>query len=95
MEHSNLDNPTYAAFAWDRYRRLMRWMTLVSLLAAVTCLWVLHDSSGPLPLFMIVVVGLGVFASVLMAAALMGLVFLSNGSGHDDAIADPFKDLNP
>jgi hypothetical protein len=27
-----------------------------------------------------------------MAAALMGLVFLSSGSGHDEAIDDPFED---
>jgi hypothetical protein len=95
MERSNLDDPTYAAFAWDRYRRLMRWMVLASVIAAVVSLWVLHEMSGPLPIFMIIVVGLGIFASVLLAAALMGLVFLSNGSGHDDSISDPFKDLNP
>jgi hypothetical protein len=25
-------------------------------------------------------------------SALMGLVFLSNGTGHDSSVVDPFKD---
>ena len=29
---------------------------------------------------------------VMLGAALMGLVFLSSGSGHDEAIEDPFED---
>jgi hypothetical protein len=33
----------------------------------------------------------GIFFSVLLAAALMGLVFLSSGSGHDDKIEDPTR----
>ena len=31
-------------------------------------------------------------APVLLAAALMGLVFLSSGSGHDETIHDPSED---
>jgi hypothetical protein len=95
MERSNLDDPTYAAFAWDRYRRLMRWMVLASVVAAVGSLWILREMTGPLPIPMIIATGAGVFASVMLAAGLMGLVFLSNGSGHDDSVTDPFKDLNP
>ena len=30
----------------------------------------------------------GVFATVLMAGALMGLAFLSSGSGHDESVRD-------
>jgi hypothetical protein len=29
----------------------------------------------------------------MLTAALMGLVFLSSGSGHDEAIEDPFANL--
>jgi preprotein translocase subunit SecF len=95
MEPSNLDNPEYAAFAWDRYRRLMIWMALVSVIAAVVSLWVLREMTGPLPIPMVIATGAGVFASVMLAAGLMGLVFLSNGTGHDDSVADPFKDQTP
>jgi hypothetical protein len=34
----------------------------------------------------------GIIAMLLLATALMGLVFLSSGSGHDEAIEDPFED---
>lgn len=78
-----LDDPAYARFAWARYRRLMRWM---GLLAAVTALgafaWL--RMQGPVPVHMAIATMLGVGASVLMAAALMGLVFMSHGTGHDD-----------
>ena len=47
---SPLEDPETAAFAWARYRRIMRFM--------------------------------------LLASALMGLVFLSAGTGHDDSIED-------
>jgi hypothetical protein len=94
MERSNLDDPKYAAFAWDRYWRLMRWMVLASAIAAVASLYILYRMTGPLPIPMIIATGVGVFASVILAAGLMGLVFLSNGSGHDDSISDPFEDLD-
>jgi hypothetical protein len=30
--------------------------------------------------------------AMLLTSALMGLVFLSSGTGHDEAIADPLED---
>lgn len=35
----------------------------------------------------------GIIFSVMLMSALMGLVFLSSGTGHDEAIEDPFADL--
>ena len=35
--------------------------------------------------------GLGVAAAMMLMAALMGLVFMSNGTGHDASGADPFE----
>ncbi len=90
--HSSLDDPDYAAFAWARYRRLMWWMSLASFVAVVGCLGLLWALSGPIPWPMMLFTALGVFFSVLLAAALMGLVFLSSGTGHDEAIVDPFED---
>ena len=89
---SNLENAEYAAFAWDRYRRLMWWMTLASTLSVVVGLTMLRLMAGPIPWPMMLFTALGIFFSVLLAAALMGLVFLSAGSGHDDTIIDPFSD---
>jgi hypothetical protein len=33
-----------------------------------------------------------IFGAIMLTAALMGLVFLSSGSGHDEAIDEPFAD---
>ena len=92
MAH-DLDDPAYAAFAWKRYRRLMIWMVAASMAATGIGLFALDRIVGAMPLHMAVATGLGVFFAVMLAAALMGLVFLSSGSGHDETIADPFKDL--
>ncbi len=89
---SPLDDPDYSAFAWTRYKRLMWWMVLASVGATAFCLWLLHWLMGEVPLVMGALAAGGVFFSVLLAAALMGLVFLSSGSGHDDIITDPFAE---
>ncbi|MEY5008701.1 MAG: hypothetical protein RL764_2017 [Pseudomonadota bacterium] len=88
---SSLDDPNYAAFAWRRYRRLMAWMVLASLSATIGCLVFLSQLIGDIPIHMMIATAAGVFASVLLASALMGLVFLSSGSGHDDSIHDPLE----
>lgn len=88
----SLDDPDYAAFAWGRYRGLMRWMALAALAATLVGLGALRIVVGPYPLPMAVATGLGIFTAVLLASALMGLVFLSHGSGHDDDIIDHSQD---
>lgn len=89
---SKLDDPDYARFAWGRYRRLMGWMSLASTLAVVIGLGALWFLSGPVPWQLLALTAAGIFFSVLLAAALMGLVFLSSGSGHDDTVVDPFEE---
>jgi hypothetical protein len=93
IPQSQLENPEYAAFAWGRYKRLMRWMTLASTLTTIIGLGALWLMAGPVPWLMMLFTALGIFFSVLLAAILMGLVFLSAGSGHDDVITDPFADI--
>ncbi len=92
IQHSQLDNPDYAAFAWARYRRLMWWMALVSGFAVICAVFYLKWLLGEVPVMMMVFTALGVFCSVLLGSALMGLVFLSSGSGHDEIIAGPVED---
>jgi hypothetical protein len=89
---SPLEDPNYSEFAWARYKRLMWWMVLASACATLFCLWLLKLLMGDVPLMLGALAAGGVFFSVLLAAALMGLVFLSSGSGHDDIIIDPFSD---
>lgn len=95
MANHGLDDPRYAAFAWGRFKKLMIWMVLASAVATIGGLLFLKSMIGPIPIHMAIATGLGVFVSVMLAAALMGLVFLSAGSGHDETIIDPFEDLNP
>lgn len=93
VKPSPLDNPDTSATAWARYRRLMRGMTLVSLVAVLTALGWLYFTIGELmTIHMVIATSAGVGLSVMLGAALMGLVFLSSGSGHDEAIEDPFED---
>lgn len=94
MAQPNLDNPEYAAFAWRRFRTIMLWMTLASAVTAGLGLWFLDATVGPLTLHMAIAAALGVFFTVLLAAFLMGLVFLSAGSGHDDTIQDIHEDFD-
>lgn len=89
---SGLDDPEFAAFAWGRYRRLLGWMALVALAAALLADGILWLWLGELPLHVAIATFLGVFATVLLAAALMGLVFLSSGTGHDAEVQDFSRD---
>jgi hypothetical protein len=85
----SLEDLAYSQFAWARYKKLMRWMVLVSAGAVLLAILFLRVTLGEVPVMMMFFTALGVFCSVLLAAALMGLVFLSSGSGHDEAVADP------
>src|SRR3546814_20052627 len=68
----------------DLYRRLMWGMALVSLVAVVIAILYLHWSLGDaMTIHMAIATAAGVGLSVLLGAALLGLVFLSSGSGHD------------
>lgn len=81
-----LDNPDYAAFAWARYRRLLGWMGLATLFIVAIAVWLLDLWYGPLSWIAILAAIGGFGATIMMAAALMGLVFLSSGTGHDEDV---------
>jgi len=83
---SGLDDPDYAAFAWARYRRLLGWMGLATALIVAIAVWLLDIWYGPLSWNAILAAVGGFGATIMMAAALMGLVFLSSGSGHDEDV---------
>lgn len=87
-----LDDPDYAAFAWARYRRVLGWMALAALAAASGAVLLLWHSLGWMNLVVASATALGVFFTVLLGAALMGLMFLSSGTGHDEQVEDRLKD---
>lgn len=92
VKKSPLDNQSTAKIAWARYRRLMLGMSAISLAAVALALgWLSFEMGDKLTIHMIIATSAGVGLSVLLGAALMGLVFLSSGSGHDESIEDPFE----
>lgn len=84
----SLDDPDYAAFAWARFRRIMIWMAIAAAAMAAAALIWLSIEYGSLSLATVLAVVFGIGATVLLAAALMGLIFLSSGTGHDEAVDD-------
>lgn len=82
-----LDDPAYAAFAWARYRRMLAWMLLATAIAVGLALWALETWYGPLSVVAILAAIGGFGGSIMMTAALMGLIFLSSGTGHDERVA--------
>lgn len=94
IPRSPLDDPRIAAYAWARYRRLMRWMMLVTVTMVIGAFVALYRSNnGVISVHFYIATALGIGFAMLLMSALMGLVFLSSGTGHDEAIKD--RSVNP
>lgn len=83
---SPLDDPEKAAFAWARYRRIMRFMFLATVGVVLIALALLYKSNGAISVHFYIAVALGLGFTMLLTSALMGLVFLSHGTGHDASV---------
>lgn len=86
VQHSPLDNPKNAAFAWARYRRLMRLMFFLTVGVVLCAVALLYKFEGSVSIHLYIAVALGIGFTMLLCSALMGLVFLSNGTGHDASV---------
>ena len=64
-------------------------LTLAIIAIAMTFL---YRSNGFVSIHFYIATALGIGFAMLLMSALMGLVFLSAGTGHDDAIIDPLED---
>lgn len=89
---SRLDDPAYAKFAWGRYWALMRWMVGFTIVVTIAVLGMFYWQNGMVSIHFYIATGGAIIFMMLLTCALMGLVFLSSGSGHDEAIEDPFSD---
>lgn len=83
---SPLDDPKNAAHAWARYRRLMRFMFLMTVGVVAIAMALLYKYNGMVSVHFYIAVALGMGFMMLLTSALMGLVFLSNGTGHDASV---------
>ena len=70
----------------------MRWMGLFTLVVIVIVLFALSRLEGSVPIHFYIATALGIGGAIMLMAALMGLVFLSSGTGHDGAIGDRRQD---
>jgi ABC-type multidrug transport system fused ATPase/permease subunit len=73
------------AQAWARYKALMSWMVAAAVIAVLLALLYLKLSGLTMQVHMVIATIAGVFFSVLLGTALMGLAYFSSHSGHDDA----------
>lgn len=83
---SALDDPARARVAWARYRRMMGWMALVTVAVLIVALLYLGSGGGKLHLNEVIATVIGVTLTMMVGTGLMLLVFLSNGTGHDDEV---------
>ena len=77
------------AEARRRFAGLLKLMFAASLLVTALAIAWLHSSGVPLPLPFLASIAFGVIGSLMLAAALMGLVFFSSASGADDEVDKP------
>ena len=89
---SPLDDPEKAAYAWARYRRIMRLMFGATVAVVLIAMALLYDSDGEQSIHFFIAVALGIGFTMLLTSALMGLMFLSNGTGHDEAVDNNLPD---
>lgn len=72
--------------AWGPFRRLMRVVTACAALAVAVALAWLRATGAPARWELWLAVSGGIAGTVLLTGALMGLVFVSSRSGHDDSV---------
>ena len=73
-----------AADAWTRYWKIMRWMALLAVVTVLLSLIYLKRSGEPVPIQMMIATIAGVGLTMLVGTGLMGLLFVSSRSGHDE-----------
>ena len=89
---SPLDDPQQAAFAWARYRKIMKALLMVTIGVVAAAMLAIYMGEEAVSIHFYIATALGIGFTMLLAGALMGLVFLSSGTGHDDAVSNDFRD---
>ena len=92
---SPLEDPENAAHAWARFRRLMRFMFAVTTATVIIAMVVIYNRTENVSAHFFIAMALGIGLSMLLMSALMGLVFLSNGTGHDASVDNSLDSLDP
>ncbi len=86
VSKSPLDDPENAAYAWARYRQIMKLLMWVTVATVLLALGLLYAFNGAISVHFYIAVALGISFTMLLGGGLMGLAFLSNGTGHDESV---------
>ncbi|SMP67660.1 hypothetical protein SAMN06296065_104254 [Novosphingobium panipatense] len=70
----------------------MRWMMTITVGLVIGSMILLYRSNGMVSIHFYIATALGIGFTMLLASALMGLAFLSSGTGHDESVIDPLED---
>lgn len=84
-----------ARSAWARFRKLMLWMGVATLVVVGLALTLLYRDLGYVSIHFFIATGLGVGIAMMLMAGLMGLVFMSNSGGHDEGARRSDSDQDP
>jgi hypothetical protein len=87
-KRSPLDDPRVSAHAWRHYKQLMIGMVGMTVLVVIVALTVIYLTVGMVSVHAYIAAGLGIVLTMMLMSALMGLVFLSSGTGHDEAVSN-------
>jgi len=88
VPHSPLDDPVTSAHAWGRFRRQLRITGWIVLIAEIVVLSTVYAGYGMVSIHVYIGLALAIALGLFLISGLMGLVFLSHGTGHDEAVAD-------
>ena len=83
---SPLDDPENAAHAWARYRLIMKILMTVTAGTVLVAMVLLYAFNGLVSVHLFIAVAIGISLTMLLGGGLMGLVFLSHGTGHDESV---------
>jgi hypothetical protein len=92
VQKSPLDDPANAAHAWARYRRIMKLLMLATVITVAVALGLLFAFNGAVSVHYYIAAALGISFTMLLGGGLMGLAFLSNGTGHDESVDNRMPD---
>jgi hypothetical protein len=70
----------------QRFWRIFRLLALLSVVIAAIAVLLVTRGEGEVHASLIIATALGVGLTVLVGTGLMALVFISNSSGHDEAV---------
>ena len=91
---SPLDDPVNAAHALARYWRMMRLTGIVTLATVIVAMGAIYGFYGRVSIHVYLATALVIVLTIPLTVALMGLMFLSSGTGHDQSIVNPLEDDN-